>query len=55
MLPNPGCVFRPSAVAFDPQGNLYVASEVSGEIFLIGREDGSSVDSVTLETPGKTF
>jgi hypothetical protein len=53
MLPNPTCVFRPSAIAFDPRGNLYMASEVSGEIYMIGREDGSTVDSVTLETPGK--
>jgi DNA-binding beta-propeller fold protein YncE len=53
MLPNPACVFRPTAVAFDPKGNLYVASEVSGEIYVIEREDGASVDSVILETPGK--
>ncbi|KAF2429121.1 soluble quino protein glucose dehydrogenase [Tothia fuscella] len=47
------CYFRPSGIAFDPKGNLYVASEISGEVYVIQREDGASVDSVTLETPGK--
>jgi hypothetical protein len=53
VLPNPACMFRPSGLAFDSHGNLFMASEVSGEVYVIGRADGASVDSVTLEKPGK--
>jgi hypothetical protein len=53
MLPNPSCYFRPTGIAFDSNGNLFMASEVSGEIFVIGREDGTPVGKVTLEEPGK--
>jgi hypothetical protein len=50
---NRGCplfCIRPTGIAFGPGGRLYMASERSGEIFVIGRTDGSSVDSTTLET-----
>ena len=52
-FPGPACSFRPTGLAFDSHGNLFMASEASGEIYVIGREDGASVDSVTLEIPGK--
>jgi hypothetical protein len=44
-----GC-FRPTAVTFDLKGRLYMASDKTGEVFVIGRTDGQSVDAVTLET-----
>jgi hypothetical protein len=44
--------FRPTGLAFDSKGRLFMASEKTGEIWVIGRADGSSVDSVTLEGPG---
>ena len=46
-----GCI-RPTGVTFDAKGRLYMASERSREIFVLGRTDGNTVDSVTLETPG---
>jgi hypothetical protein len=30
-----------------------MASEVSGEVWLIGRTDGANVGNLTLEVPGK--
>jgi hypothetical protein len=53
MLPNPNCMFRPSGVTFDHHGNLFMASEVSGEVWLIGRVDGQNIGNLTLEKPGK--
>jgi sugar lactone lactonase YvrE len=41
---------RPTGLAFDAKGRLYMAAEVTGEIFVIERNDGRSVDSVTLES-----
>jgi hypothetical protein len=46
-------MFRPTGIAFGSHDNLFMARENSGEIYLVGREDGASVDSVTLEQPGK--
>jgi hypothetical protein len=46
----PGRCIRPTGVTFGPGGRLYVASERSGEIFVIGRKDGKSVDETVLET-----
>jgi hypothetical protein len=44
-----GC-FRPTGLAFDAKGRLYMASDTTGEIFLIGRKDGKATDAVSLET-----
>jgi hypothetical protein len=41
--------FRPTGLAFDAKGRLFMASEPTGEIFLIGQSDGSTVDSAMLE------
>jgi hypothetical protein len=46
----PFTCIRPTGVVFGPGGRLYVSSERTGEIFVIGRSDGSSVDETTLET-----
>jgi hypothetical protein len=46
----PGRCIRPTGIVFGPGGRLYMASEKTGEIYVIGRADGSSVDSTTLET-----
>lgn len=32
----PGSCFRPSGLAFDAKGRLYMASDSTGEVFLIG-------------------
>jgi hypothetical protein len=46
----PGCI-RPAGIAFDPKGRLFVASNGAnvGEIFIVTRTDGKSVDSSTAE------
>jgi hypothetical protein len=41
--------FRPTGIAFDSKGRLYMASDATGEIWLITRTDGKSVDSSTVE------
>jgi len=44
--------FRPTGLAFDAKGRLYMASDATGEIWVIGRDDDKSLDSLTLEKPG---
>lgn len=46
--------FRPVGLAFDAKGRLFMASDTTGEIFLVGRTDGKTADSVTLETQYKS-
>jgi hypothetical protein len=41
--------FRPTGIAFDSKGRLFMASDSSGEIYVITRTDGRSVDSLTAE------
>jgi DNA-binding beta-propeller fold protein YncE len=43
--------FRPTGVAFDGKGKLYMASDATNEIYVIGREDGSSVDDLQAVEP----
>ncbi len=46
----PACL-RPAGVAFDSKGRLFMANDraPAGEIFVIVRNDGKSVDSSTAE------
>jgi hypothetical protein len=46
----PDCI-RPTGVTFDTKGRLFVASSGAnaGEIFIVVRNDGRSVDSSTAE------
>jgi hypothetical protein len=41
-----GC-FRPAGLAWDSQGRLFFSSDATGEIYVITREDGSGVNSVS--------
>jgi hypothetical protein len=41
--------FRPTGIEFDSKGRLYMASDATGEIYVIARTDGQSVDSSTAE------
>jgi hypothetical protein len=41
-----GC-FRPVGLAWDPKGRLFMSSDRTGEIFVIGKDDGGALDSVT--------
>ncbi|KAF2632260.1 soluble quino protein glucose dehydrogenase [Macroventuria anomochaeta] len=41
-----GC-FRPAGLAWDNQGRLFFSSDATGEIYVITREDGSGVNSVS--------
>jgi hypothetical protein len=41
--------FRPTGIAFDSKGRLFMASDSTGEIYVITRTDGRSVDSLTAE------
>lgn len=43
-----GC-FRPVGLAWDPKGRLFMTSDRSGEIFVVGKADGGAVDAQTLE------
>jgi hypothetical protein len=45
----PSDCFRPTGLAFDPKGNLYMASDATNAIYVIERTDGKSVDSVDAE------
>ena len=46
----PSDCFRPTGLAFDSKGNLFMASDATGSIYVIERADGKSVDSVDAET-----
>lgn len=39
--------FRPAGLAWDSQGRLFFSSDTTGEIYVITREDGSGVDTVS--------
>jgi hypothetical protein len=43
----PDSCFRPAGLAWDSQGRLFFSSDATGEIYVITREDGSEVDSVS--------
>jgi hypothetical protein len=43
----PDNCFRPAGLAWDSQGRLFFSSDATGEIYVITREDGTSVNSVT--------
>lgn len=54
-LINKGCI-HPTGLAFSPSGKLYMASDISGEIYVISRKDGKSVDfvdSAVIDALGK--
>lgn len=54
-LLNKGCI-HPTGLAFSPTGKLYMASDISGEIYVVSRKDGKSVDSLdsaAIEALGK--
>jgi hypothetical protein len=42
-----GC-FRPVGLAWDSKGRLIMSSDRTGEIFVIGKADGSPLDTATL-------
>jgi glucose/arabinose dehydrogenase len=44
-----GC-FRPVGLAFDSKGRLFMSSDSTGEIYLITKTDGSSVQSASPTT-----
>src|SRR5690242_8943181 len=39
--------FRPAGLAWDNQGRLFFSSDSTGEIYVITRDDGSGVDTVS--------
>lgn len=41
-----GC-FRPAGLAWDSQGRLFFSSDATGEIYVITREDGSGLNSLS--------
>jgi hypothetical protein len=41
--------FRPAGIAFDSKGRLFMASDATGEIYVITRTDGAPVDSVGVD------
>ena len=43
-----GC-FRPVGLAWDSKGRLFMSSDRTGEIYVIGKDDGGSIDSKTLD------
>ncbi|KAF3043203.1 hypothetical protein E8E12_008428 [Didymella heteroderae] len=43
----PDNCFRPAGLAWDSQGRLFFSSDATGEIYVITREDGSSVNTVS--------
>ncbi|KAF9695746.1 hypothetical protein EKO04_005910 [Ascochyta lentis] len=43
----PDNCFRPAGMAWDSQGRLFFSSDATGEIYIITREDGSGVNSVS--------
>lgn len=50
----PDNCFRPAGLAWDSQGRLFMSSDSTGEIFVITREDGSGVNSVSEAVPNGT-
>jgi hypothetical protein len=50
----PDNCFRPAGLAWDSQGRLYMSSDSTGEIFVITREDGGGVNSVSEVTSNST-
>jgi len=46
--PAPKC-FRPVGLAFDTKGRLFMSSDSTGEIYVIDREGGGSVDELAVE------
>jgi sugar lactone lactonase YvrE len=46
-----GC-FRPVGIAFDSKGNLFMSSDSTGEIYVITRTDGKSVEVATPTAGG---
>jgi len=40
--------FRPTGITFDSKGRLFMASDATGEIYVVERTDGRSVDSSTV-------
>lgn len=43
----PDNCFRPAGMAWDSQGRLFFSSDATGEIYVITREDGSGVNSIS--------
>ncbi|KAF1930807.1 soluble quino protein glucose dehydrogenase [Didymella exigua CBS 183.55] len=43
----PDNCFRPASLAWDTRGRLFFSSDATGEIYVITREDGSGVNSVS--------
>lgn len=43
----PDNCFRPAGLAWDSQGRLFFSSDATGEIYVITREDGSGVNSIS--------
>jgi hypothetical protein len=43
----PDNCFRPAGLAWDSQGRLFFSSDATGEIYVITREDGSGVNTVS--------
>ena len=43
----PDNCFRPASLAWDSHGRLFMGSDSTGEIFVITREDGSGVNSIS--------
>jgi hypothetical protein len=48
-----GC-FRPTGLAFDAKGRLYMASDSTGEIYVITKADGSGIDNAAPRSSGAT-
>ena len=46
----PSDCFRPTGLAFDAKGRLYMASDATSSIYVIERSDGKSVDEIDAET-----
>jgi hypothetical protein len=43
-----GC-FRPVGLAWDSKGRLLMSSDFTGEVYIVGKEDGGAVDGKTLD------
>lgn len=44
--------FRPVGLAWDKKGRLFMSSDQTGEVYVITRTDGSSVNSAGSDNPG---